>query len=319
MNATRKLLVSIGANGNRGKSGAWMEMASKQVAALVADGEYSVALTFGSEGNVNRQVHRHPSILDRSNCKMKAEFSSKLKNALVEIGLNGEMPSLSTHIEVNEDDISLKNPDLQVGKVYSRKAAESLVWQYGWTFVRLPDLETRGRERGESRWRRVISTPKPEGIANQAELEDALDKSKNSIACIDTIRTPIVRGTHETVDGFVSHDAATSVLGNKLKFDAILFSTDFGPNFDLKRLLDSKSDDLQGSAYSVQQVRDYIKQDHISTGLTIRSKLEAAIDFVSPKASTFIKDRRCYFVDTFDFQRVFNHSSDSPCATMIHA
>jgi carbamate kinase len=86
-----------------------------------------------------------------------------LRNVLNKHGVDKEVVTLVTMVEVNKDDPAFKDPQKRIGQIYSRKEADKLASEKNWKFE-----ETEKQQDG---WRRVVPSPKPVRISNEKVIE----------------------------------------------------------------------------------------------------------------------------------------------------
>jgi carbamate kinase len=86
-----------------------------------------------------------------------------LRNVLNKHGIYKEVVTLVTMVEVEKDDPAFRDPQKQIGQIYTREKAEKLASEKSWKFE-----ETEKQEGG---WRRVVPSPKPVRISNEKVIE----------------------------------------------------------------------------------------------------------------------------------------------------
>ncbi len=86
-----------------------------------------------------------------------------LRNVLNRHGIEKEVVTLVTMVEVAEDEPAFSDPQKPIGKIYTREEAVKLKTQKGWIFQ-----ETEKQQGG---WRRVVPSPKPVRISNEKVIE----------------------------------------------------------------------------------------------------------------------------------------------------
>jgi carbamate kinase len=86
-----------------------------------------------------------------------------LRNVLNRHGIEKEVVTLVTMVEVDKEDPAFKDPQKRIGQIYTRDEAEKLKAEKGWIFE-----ETEKQQNG---WRRVVPSPKPMRISNERVIE----------------------------------------------------------------------------------------------------------------------------------------------------
>ncbi len=86
-----------------------------------------------------------------------------LRNVLNRHGIEKEVVTLVTMVEVAEDEPAFSDPQKPIGKIYTREEAVKLKTEKGWIFQ-----ETEKQQGG---WRRVVPSPKPVRISNEKVIE----------------------------------------------------------------------------------------------------------------------------------------------------
>ena len=86
-----------------------------------------------------------------------------LRNVLNKHGIDKEVVTLVTLVEVDKDDPAFRDPQKRIGQIYNRKEADKLASEKDWRFE-----ETEKQQGG---WRRVVPSPKPVRISNEKVIE----------------------------------------------------------------------------------------------------------------------------------------------------
>ncbi len=86
-----------------------------------------------------------------------------LRNVLNKHGIDKEVVTLVTLVEVDKDDPAFRDPQKRIGQIYTRKEADKLASEKDWRFE-----ETEKQQGG---WRRVVPSPKPVRISNEKVIQ----------------------------------------------------------------------------------------------------------------------------------------------------
>ncbi len=142
---------------------------------------------------------------------------------LIEQELMNVLPSsnpcaaLLTQIEVSADDPAFKRPAKPIGPLYSKKEAQKLATQRGWTIAR----------DGE-RFRRVVASPRPQRIIELGVIQ-LLVRHGVVVICAGGGGIPVARradGALVGVEAVIDKDHASALLARDLKADALILLTD---------------------------------------------------------------------------------------------
>jgi carbamate kinase len=147
-------------------------------------------------------------------------IEQELENAL---GHDRPVVTLLTQVVVDASDRAFKRPTKFVGPVYDKTEAQQRAKAEGWTVA--PDGE---------KWRRVVPSPKPIEIPDLRVLKLLLDQGV-IVICVGGGGIPVVRhadGSLVGVEVVIDKDAASALLANELRADALLMLTDVDGIYD---------------------------------------------------------------------------------------
>ena len=82
-----------------------------------------------------------------------------LRNVLNRYGIEKEVVTLITMVEVDRDDPAFADPRKRIGKIYTKQESDQLEKERGWLF--------REEVKQADGWRRVVPSPKPLKISNE--------------------------------------------------------------------------------------------------------------------------------------------------------
>jgi carbamate kinase len=143
-----------------------------------------------------------------------------LRNVLNKHGIEKEVVTLVTMVEVDKDDPAFSDPQKRIGQIYTRKEADRLKSKKGWIFA-----ETEKQQGG---WKRVVPSPRPIRISNEKVIETLARQGTIVIAAggggipvyIDEKRD--VRPAEVVID----KDLASSLLAARIGADEFYILTD---------------------------------------------------------------------------------------------
>jgi len=125
--------------------------------------------------------------------------------------------TLLTQILVDAKDPAFQNPTKFIGPVYEREEAEMRAKAGGWSIA--PDGD---------KWRRVVASPLPQEIPDMGVLRLLLEHGV-IVICTGGGGIPVVRqadGSLIGIEAVIDKDAASALLAQELKADALLLLTD---------------------------------------------------------------------------------------------
>jgi len=145
------------------------------------------------------------------------ELQQALQNELHHRGIQKRCATIITQVLVNQNDPAFKNPSKPIGGFMDQAEAMRRKTEMGWSVV-----EDAGRG-----WRRVVPSPQPEEIVEQATVEAVL-KQGIIVITVGGGGIPVIdvgdgeyRGTAAVID----KDFASSLLAREIKADMFLIAT----------------------------------------------------------------------------------------------
>ena len=143
-----------------------------------------------------------------------------LRNVLNRHGIDKEVVTLVTMVEVNKDDPAFKDPQKRIGQIYSRKDAEKLASEKGWKFEKT--------EKMKDGWRRVVPSPKPVRISNEKVVE-TLARQGTIVIAAGGGGIPVYVDEKNDVrpaEVVIDKDLASSLLAARIGADEFYILTD---------------------------------------------------------------------------------------------
>ena len=199
----------------------------KQVAELIAGG-LCVVLTHGNGpiiGNIalRNEAMAHeiaPMPLDICGADSQGGIGymvqQALQNELGRIGVQRDVVSLVTQVEVDADDPAFRDPRKPIGPFYTPERAAALAQAKGWV---LRDDAGRG-------WRRLVPSPRPRGIVEIGVIRTLVAQGV-IVNCVGGGGVPVVRrdGGWVGVEAVIDKDHSAVVLGTQLGATCLVLLT----------------------------------------------------------------------------------------------
>jgi carbamate kinase len=143
-----------------------------------------------------------------------------LRNVLLKHGIQKEVVTLVTMVEVDRRDPAFENPTKRIGQIYTRTEASLLEKAKGWVFKE--EVKQPGG------WRRVVPSPRPVRISNENVIESLARQGTVVIAAggggipVYTDEENRVRPAEVVVD----KDLASSLLAARIRANEYYILTD---------------------------------------------------------------------------------------------
>jgi carbamate kinase len=194
-------------------------------------------------------------------------LQQQLRNRLESLGLDGEVVTVLTEVEVDAGDPAFKRPTKPIGPFFTRYRAEALTRDYGWTM----------REDSGRGWRKVVPSPKPKRILNQKAIQTML-QSIDVIVAAGGGGIPVVRGRDgqwRGIEAVIDKDFSSSLLAAELGAELYIVLTGVtkvAVNF-------GKPNQQELDRLTVSQAEAYLAQGQFPAG-SMGPKIEAAVAFV---------------------------------------
>ncbi|PAU87725.1 carbamate kinase [Pseudomonas sp. WN033] len=201
-----------------------VQIAARSLAAIVRAG-HNLVVTHGNgpqvgllalQGAAYKPDEAYP--LDVLGAETEGMIGYIIEQEL-ENALNHDRPvaTLLTQVVVDQRDPAFEKPTKFVGPVYGREEAEARAKAAGWHIAQDGD-----------KWRRVVPSPKPLEIPDMRVIRLLLDKGV-VVICAGGGGIPVLRrddGSTIGVEAVIDKDAASALLAQQLKADALLLLTD---------------------------------------------------------------------------------------------
>jgi carbamate kinase len=189
-----------------------------------------------------------------------------LGNALRKAGVQKDVVTVVTQVEVDPADPSMQNPTKYVGPFYKAEQVEALRAR-GWIVKEDPG-------RG---YRRVVASPLPLDVIEKDTIKDLIDDGKVVIA-VGGGGVPVKRnpdGSLSGVDAVIDKDRASALLANLIDADELVILT----GVDKVAINYKKPSQTFFDTMSVAQCEKYHAEGQFPKG-SMGPKIEAACDFI---------------------------------------
>ncbi|MGA9752269.1 MAG: carbamate kinase [Acidobacteriota bacterium] len=198
-----------------------------------------------------------------------------LSNELQRRGIQRDLMSVLSQVEVDAEDPAFRNPTKPIGPFYTAYRAKHLMEVERW-----PMVEDSGRG-----YRKVVPSPKPKRLLSVGALK-ALFETGSIIVAGGGGGIPVVReldGTHRGVEAVIDKDRTSVLLACELDVDEMLIITSVPclyVNF-------GKPDQKALSGVSLDEILRYQKEGQFPPG-SMGPKVEAAVQFLVRKGGSVV-------------------------------
>jgi len=192
-----------------------------------------------------------------------------LRNILYMNNIEKDVVTIVTQVIVDKNDKAFADPVKRIGKTYSRKDAEKLKAERGWSIK-----ESLKKDGG---WRRVVPSPKPISIFNRKSIGTIARQGAIVIAAGGG-GIPVFlekNKTLEPVEAVVDKDFTSSLLASKINADEFYILTDVPYVYiDYNQLNERKIEFLDKA-----DALKYLKEGKFGEG-NMTPKIKAALYFI---------------------------------------
>ena len=184
--------------------------------------------------------------------------------------LNKEIATIVTQVIVDENDPGFKNPTKPVGSFFTEEQAKKLMVEKGYVM----------KEDANRGWRRVVASPLPKAIVEEAIVKTLVDAG-HIVITVGGGGIPVIdrgNGKLEGVPAVIDKDFASCKIAELLNADALVILTaveQVAINF-------GKPDQKNISKMTVEEAETYMEKGHFAPG-SMLPKVKAALNFVQSK------------------------------------
>jgi len=227
------------------------------------------------KNDAGEQVYGIPQVpLDVAVADTQSEIGyliqSELFSLLHQNGIDREIISTNTMVQVSPDDPAFQNPTKRIGKTYYDKAeVQKLEREKGWTFKQ----ETKN---GKTGWRRVVPSPQPVDIISKNTLK-VLAESGAIVVAVGGGGVPVsIEGdTMHGQEAVIDKDLASALLAEQIGADQFIILTDVPYVY-----LNYGTDAQQAlEKITTSQAKDLMNKAAFGEG-NMAPKIRAAVNFI---------------------------------------
>jgi carbamate kinase len=201
-----------------------------------------------------------------------------LRNVLKDEGIQKEVATLVTPVEVNFSDPAFTNPTKRVGKIYTREQADQLHNDKKWIFKEEVKEKTSG-------WRRVVPSPNPIRILNEDVVKN-LAKAGYIVIAVGGGGVPVYIDNEQNVrpaEAVIDKDLASALLAARINADEFYILTDVPFVY-----LNYKKPDQLELHHLLKSEADKMMADGVFGEGSMAPKIKAALRFVENGGKTCI-------------------------------
>jgi carbamate kinase len=195
-------------------------------------------------------------------------LQQNLYNHFVRMGINKNVSTIVTQVEVSADDPAFQNPTKPIGSFMDEPTAALRRDEDDWDVV-----EDAGRG-----WRRVVASPLPKRIVEEPAVK-LLIESGSVVITVGGGGIPVVAGDDGQLHGVaavIDKDFASALLGNRLGAELYVIST----AVDRCALNFRKPNEEWIDSMTLEQAKAYLAEGiHFAKG-SMAPKIQAAINFL---------------------------------------
>ena len=249
------------------------------IAQLIKDG-WDVAIAHGNGPQVGFILRRselaahelHEVPLDVCGADSQGAIGYALQQSLYNhfhtMGMDRQVATVVTQVEVDAADPAFAEPSKPIGSFMEEDQAAKRRDDEGWDVV-----EDAGRG-----WRRVVASPNPKRIVEQAAIANLMDAGMTVIA-VGGGGIPVVAqadGTLKGVAAVIDKDRASALLANELGADLFIIST----AVEKVALNFGTEDETWLDEISLEEAKAYLAEGtHFAAG-SMAPKIEAVINYL---------------------------------------
>lgn len=202
-------------------------------------------------------------------------LQQSLLNELHQEGINKEVATIITQIEVDESDQAFSAPTKPIGTFYDKETSEKIAIEKGYTFV-----EDAGRG-----YRRVVASPEPKKIIEINSIKTLIENDTLVIAGGGGGIPVINKGGYEGIAAVIDKDKSSALLAGELAADQLIILT----AVDYVYTQFGKENQKALTEVNENQMIDYVNQGEFAKG-SMLPKVIACMSFLdhNPKGTALI-------------------------------
>ena len=205
------------------------------------------------------------------------QLQESLQNELHSMGIDKQVVTLVTQVEVDEGDPAFNSPSKPIGLFYTKEEANRIQQEKGYQFV-----EDAGRG-----YRRVVPSPQPISIIELESIKTLVENDTLVIAAGGGGK-PVIREQHDSfkgIDAVIDKDKTSALLGADIHCDQLIILTAIDYVY-----INYHTDQQQAlKTTNIDTLKTYIEEKQFAKG-SMLPKIESAISFIenNPNGSVLI-------------------------------
>ena len=205
------------------------------------------------------------------------QLQESLQNELHSMGIDKQVVTLVTQVEVDEGDPAFNSPSKPIGLFYTKEEANRIQQEKGYQFV-----EDAGRG-----YRRVVPSPQPISIIELESIKTLVENDTLVIAAGGG-GIPVIREQHDSfkgIDAVIDKDKTSALLGADIHCDQLIILTAIDYVY-----INYHTDQQQAlKTTKIDTLKTYIEEEQFAKG-SMLPKIESAISFIenNPNGSVLI-------------------------------
>ena len=205
------------------------------------------------------------------------QLQESLQNELHSMGIDKQVVTLVTQVEVDEGDPAFNSPSKPIGLFYTKEEANRIQQEKGYQFV-----EDAGRG-----YRRVVPSPQPISIIELESIKTLVENDTLVIAAGGG-GIPVIREQHDSfkgIDAVIDKDKTSALLGADIHCDQLIILTAIDYVY-----INYHTDQQQAlKTTNIDTLKTYIEEEQFAIG-SMLPKIESAISFIenNPNGSVLI-------------------------------
>ncbi len=191
------------------------------------------------------------------------------RNVLNRHRINKEVVCIITQVLVDKDDPAFSDPQKRIGKIYSREEADKLSKEKGWIF--------REEIKVDNGFRRVVPSPTPMGVINEAVIGE-LARKGNIVIAAGGGGVPVYLDENKdirTAEAVIDKDMASSLLATQIGADEFYILTDVPYIYINYKKPDQEIKEFLNYNDTVK----YLQEGHFAKG-SMEPKIKACLSFI---------------------------------------
>ncbi|WP_142588392.1 carbamate kinase [Staphylococcus epidermidis] len=205
------------------------------------------------------------------------QLQESLQNELHSMGIDKQVVTLVTQVEVDEGDPAFNSPSKPIGLFYTKEEANRIQQEKGYQFV-----EDAGRG-----YRHVVPSPQPISIIELESIKTLVENDTLVIAAGGG-GIPVIREQHDSfkgIDAVIDKDKTSALLGADIHCDQLIILTAIDYVY-----INYHTDQQQAlKTTNIDTLKTYIEEKQFAKG-SMLPKIESAISFIenNPNGSVLI-------------------------------